>query len=79
MKKFTLLVVRWSNQNNCFENSKPCQSCTSFLKLIGIGKIIYSTGNNDLFKIERVKNLNTNHISSGMKSLNREIKKSKKN
>ena len=71
MKKFTLVVVRWSNKNNCFENSKPCQSCTDFLKLVGIGKIIYSTGDNRIFKTERVKNLKTNHISSGMKSLMR--------
>ncbi len=72
MKKFTLIVIRWSNNNNCFENSKPCESCIKFLKYIGIGKIIYSTGDEDIYRVERVKNLSSSHISSGMKSLIRE-------
>ncbi len=72
MKKFTLIVIRWSNKNNCFENSKPCQSCTEFLKFIGIGKIIYSTGDDEIYRVERVKNMTSSHISSGMKSLLRE-------
>ena len=68
MKKLTLYVVRWSNK---WENSKPCKSCTIFLQQVGIGTIIYSTGDKEIFKKERVKNLKTDHVSSGMKTMNR--------
>jgi len=71
MKKFTLYVVRWSRKEKCFENSKPCESCTSFLQMIGIGTIVYTTGDDEIYKRERVKNLNTEHMSSGMRCLTR--------
>lgn len=70
MKKYTLYVVRWSN-NSGWGNSKPCESCINFLQMVGIGTIIYTTGDNELYKKERVKNLNTTHMSSGMRSLYR--------
>lgn len=70
MKKYTIYVVRWSNDNG-WGNSKPCLSCTKFLKQIGIGTIIYTTGDNDFFKKIKIRDLETNHISSGMKSLYR--------
>lgn len=68
MKKLTLYVVRWSDK---WENSKPCISCTYFLKKMGIGTIIYSTGDETIYKKERVKNLESKHVSSGMKTINR--------
>ena len=71
MRKYTLYVVRWSEKDG-WKNSKPCYSCTLFLKEMGIGTIIYTTGDKTLFKKERVKNLETTHDSSGMKSLIRE-------
>ena len=67
MKKFTLYVVRWNS--NKWGNSKPCQSCIDFLQKVGIGTIIYTTGDDSLYKKERVKNLNSEHVSSGMKSM----------
>jgi deoxycytidylate deaminase len=82
MKKFTIYVIRWSNEENIWKNSKPCESCTIFLKQIGIGKIIYTTGEKgkNFYKIERVKNLYTEHISSGMRMLNKKSSyKNKKN
>lgn len=75
MKKLTIYVVRWSKKENCYENSKPCESCITFLKRVGIGTIIYTTGDNDIYKKERVRNLSSKHISSGMKCLNREKRK----
>ena len=71
MKKYTLYVVRWSDCDG-WKNSKPCDSCTVFLKEMGIGTIIYTTGDENLYKKEKVKNLKTTHKSSGMKSLIRE-------
>lgn len=71
MKKFTIYVIRWSEKNKSFKNSKPCKSCIDFLKQIGIGTIIYTTGDANIYKKEKVKNLTNTHISSGMRSLSR--------
>jgi len=67
MKKFTLYVVRWNS--NKWGNSKPCISCIDFLQKMGIGTIIYTTGDHRVYKKEKVKNLNSKHVSSGMKSM----------
>lgn len=71
MKKFTLYVIRWSEHNKSYENSKPCKSCIDFLKKVGIGTIIYTTGDKDIYKKEKVTNLNSTHISSGMKNFSK--------
>ncbi len=71
MKKYTLIVVRWSKTKNDWSNSKPCQSCTEFLQKVGIGTIIYTTGDDTIYKKERVKHLTTKHISSGMRHMSR--------
>lgn len=75
MKKLTIYVVRWSKKENCYENSKPCESCITFLKMVGIGTIIYTTGDNKIYKKERVRNLSSDHMSSGMRSLDKRKKK----
>lgn len=67
MRKFTLYVVRWGIDG--WGNSKPCSSCTKFLQEIGIGTIIYTTGDDTFYKKEKVKDLKTKHISSGMKTI----------
>ncbi len=69
MKKFTIYVIRWSYQESTWKNSKPCESCTRFLKNVGIGTIIYTTGTGDVYKKEKVKDLFTLHKSSGMRMM----------
>lgn len=67
-KKFDLYVSRIKNDE--FKNSKPCLHCINFIKNIGcIKRVIYTTGTNEIYTIEKVNSINLNlyRESSGWK------------
>jgi len=69
-KKFNIFIVRVSEKNNNFLNSKPCVDCVSFMKKNSylINKVYY-TYDNDNYVIEKVQNLKSNHVSIGNQQL----------
>jgi deoxycytidylate deaminase len=58
----TIIVVGY--YKNKLHNSKPCTHCLKMLKMVGIKNVIYSTGDSDVFRKERVRNINP-ETSSG--------------
>ncbi len=44
-------------------NSKPCYHCIEKLKKAGINRVFYSTGENDIYKCEKIKNITNNHVT----------------
>jgi len=73
-KKYNLYVVRKNKQGDVlFSNSKPCQSCSKILKQCNFNKIIYSTGNSDIFKSVRISELTSSHKSSAFNYLENNI------
>lgn len=71
-RKLTILVVRLM-KNGMYSNSRPCNHCIMRMKSAGIARVIYTTGDNQLYMIERTNEMAYKHISSGYahrKSLN---------
>jgi deoxycytidylate deaminase len=46
-------------------NSRPCNNCIFSLRKSGIKKIIYTTGDEQIYKIENVQTIKPTHESSG--------------
>ena len=72
--KQCMIVVRINNNKNSeipFTNSAPCTQCIAVLKQYNIKKIMYSIDNGTLH-FERVKNLDSTHISRGQRAIIRE-------
>lgn len=63
MKKLTLIVVR-TNKDLSLSNSMPCFNCVNILKDIGIEKIIYSSGDKNIYKKVKIHDL-PKHVSKG--------------
>ena len=61
---YDLLVVR-VNPSGQLINSKPCCMCIYIMKLYGINKVYYSTGNGAI-KCERVRDIEETHYSKGL-------------
>jgi deoxycytidylate deaminase len=54
-KNLDIIVIRF-NHSGCGLNSRPCYKCLDMMKDIGIGKVYYTTSNNDLI-CEHVKDM----------------------
>lgn len=56
-----------------FGESKPCNNCIQILKKCQIYRVFYSVRNpetNDLcYKVEKIAEINADHVSSGSKGL----------
>lgn len=76
MKKYTLYVVRRYNNKNCglWAQSAPCMHCTKVIRNYGFQKIVYIDENKEI-KVVKMKNYNTNFITSS----NRQIMRRKLN
>ncbi len=68
LQKMDLYVMYYSNGK--YKNSKPCFNCIDFIKNFNINKIIYTTGLDDIYVIEKVQDITTNHVSKGWKKFN---------
>lgn len=65
MGKYSICVVRSSvreDGNLCFMNSLPCRDCLRKLQMVGLNKVIYSDGNDDI-KAARISDIQTNHLN----------------
>ena len=72
LSKFIIWVVRVDNENN-LKNAMPCRQCCYSLKKIGFRKIIYSTSDNKLEKLDLRYDMN-NHETSAQKATKKMIK-----
>jgi hypothetical protein len=74
LSNITIIVIRLCPSNsNKLLNSKPCCQCIETMKCMGIKNICYSTGNNtEPIKIEKIKDIKSNHKSQMCKYLERE-------
>jgi hypothetical protein len=61
ISRYSILVLRVNNKGQLL-NSKPCLHCLGILKLYGLNKIYYSN-NNGIITEEKIKNMDTNHLS----------------
>lgn len=59
----TLIVVGY--YKNRLHNSRPCDHCLRIINMFGIKKIIYSTGDENVFKKEKIKDMKFLGPSSG--------------
>lgn len=48
----TLIVV--SYYKNALHNSRPCDHCIRMLRMFNIKRVIYSTGDSDVFRMEKI-------------------------
>lgn len=64
--KGSCLYVLRVDKNGELSNSKPCVWCTELIKNIHFKKIIYTTGINIPWNIERPSKLITSHVSIGV-------------
>lgn len=67
LKKCILWIVRIS-KNNKLTESKPCSDCLSFIKRIGIKKIVYTNYNGEII-INKTDNIISTHLSHAQKSI----------
>lgn len=68
LTRYSIVVLRVNN-NGKLLNSKPCLHCLNILKLTGLNKIYYSDSNGNI-NMEKIKNMNTTHISRVNKNNN---------
>ena len=67
LHKYTLWVFRISNfDNNKVLNSAPCFHCSNAMKKLGLRKVIHTTNQNNLNKID-LRYYNTTHVSNAQK------------
>ncbi len=59
----TLIVVGYYKGR--LHNSRPCDHCLALLKYYDIKKVIYSTGDAEVFRTEKIKNMEYFRKSSG--------------
>lgn len=60
--KLSIYISRTS-----FGNSKPCYHCINTLKSIGIYRVFYTTGDNNVYKCEKINNIENEHVSRSNK------------
>lgn len=63
LKDYTIVIIRQYGTN-----SKPCLHCTNLLRLMGIGWVVYSDGENWVKVRSNDPILDTEHVSIGCKS-----------
>ena len=65
-KKFTIYITRNNNDNtnNNFSFSKPCFMCTQLLKKCNFKRIIYTTGDNNIFRVVKPSHLDDGVLTS---------------
>lgn len=68
-KKYSIVVVRLTRAGQIC-NSRPCDSCITKLRELGIDKIYYSC-EGGILKFEKVKSMTYGHLSSGKQYLRR--------
>ena len=68
--KCNVYVVRISNNKQDYLNSKPCYNCIKILKHYNLSKTYYSSENNS-FSVEKIKDIESNHLSQGFRFLKR--------
>jgi hypothetical protein len=74
INKIQIIVIRSDKFGN-LKNSKPCSNCIRLMRMIGIRKITYSTGNiNHEFETHNTKKINSNWCSSLQKNIQLGIK-----
>ena len=67
-KKFDIYVVRNNENNDTFQDSKPCIECQKNLKRMGFKNIYYSLDDGK-FEKKKVKELNINHLSRAQRNI----------
>lgn len=60
-----ILVVARRNSLGHFCNSKPCRNCAENMIRANIKYVIYTTGTDEMYRVERPQHIQTSHISSG--------------
>jgi deoxycytidylate deaminase len=69
--KIRLYVARISKgSDGIFMNSRPCNDCIDKMKKVGIYEVIYSTGDKQIYKKEKVSEMKYIHVSAGNRHLN---------
>lgn len=63
-RKLIILVVRILKNGN-YSNSRPCNHCINRMKLAGISRVIYTTGDKHVYAVERPRDMKLLHVSSG--------------
>jgi hypothetical protein len=71
MDMFLVRITYDDNGNICYKNSRPCFHCIQILQYYGIRRVYYTVdcapGMID-YRVEKVENLVTSHISSGYRA-----------
>ena len=50
-------------------NSRPCNDCIIKMKRAGIKEVIYSTGTQEIYRVEKINDMELLHISSGYRHI----------
>jgi hypothetical protein len=69
LSQYSIIVLRVGLTGELL-NSKPCMDCLKVLKMIGIKKVYYSDENGNII-VEKIKNMESNHVCRFSKYLNR--------
>jgi deoxycytidylate deaminase len=69
-KTLNLVIIRIKKSESDsefiqFENSAPCKNCFDLIKAVNIKNVIYSSGNDDEFIVEKVRDYVGEHVSVG--------------
>lgn len=72
IKGMDMMIIRIAGSSNTLRNSRPCHSCIEYMKRKGIRKVYYST-EEGLIRYEYIKNMQTDHISSGNLSMKKKL------
>lgn len=72
LSKYIIWVYRISNQTNDlkFKQSKPCNTCCTFLSKLGFQRIMYINDHNDIEQLD-LRYVHNNHLSNAQKKLSK--------
>jgi hypothetical protein len=56
LSQISIIVIRVGPMDD-LKMSKPCSKCAEIMKKLGIKKVYYSTGEKEIYKCEKIKNL----------------------